>query len=95
MLASATVLFVYVPLAAVLVALFKRRLFEDSGRLLLVTLCVWYTFHIAIHASIRQRLPSDILLMTLSLVLWTKQQLQGGGVSSMRAEPGAAADGGA
>ena len=82
MLVGSTALFVYLPFAAVLVASLKGRHFNESSRLLLVAIVVWYAFHVAVHASIRQRIPSDILLAALSLLVWGKQPFRCEKISS-------------
>jgi len=68
---AATILFLYSCWAAILCRLlFVRRRLTRAEWLLLAALAVWYLFHIAINASVRNRLPSDVWCAALALSLW-------------------------
>jgi hypothetical protein len=67
---AATLLFFYSCWAAILVRLALFRRLDRAEWLLLVAILVWYVFHFAINASIRNRLPSDPWCAALALSLW-------------------------
>ncbi len=67
---GATALFFYVPLALVVAGLLKQRPRDRAAWVLLCSIALWYLFHILVHASVRQRLPSDALVATLAMTLW-------------------------
>jgi hypothetical protein len=60
----------YLTWLLVLVGFTRRRQLSFDARLLLLTLLIWYAFHIFVHASVRQRVPSDVLAALLALVVW-------------------------
>ncbi len=57
---------------AAVVGLIRRRPWSVGVWLMVVALGVWYTFHIMVNASIRNRLPSDIWIAALAIVTWTR-----------------------
>ncbi len=69
-MAGSTALFLYAPLLAVLAALAARRPVPPAARVLVVAVALWYGFHVLLHASVRQRLPSDAVVAALALTLW-------------------------
>jgi hypothetical protein len=75
--AAASILFFYFPLLAAVVGLIVRRPWGEARRLLVVALVGWYVFHIALHASIRQRIPSDSLVAVLALAGCVRPQSPG------------------
>jgi hypothetical protein len=64
-------LFFHLFLGAAVVRLLGRPRLSRGEVLLLVTLLLWYAFHVLVHASMRNRLPSDVLCAALALSLWT------------------------
>ncbi len=62
-----TVFFIYVPLAWIGLNLWRKSRMDFFQQNLVLILALWYLFHFAVNASIRNRLPSDYLLATLAL----------------------------
>ncbi len=70
---GSTAVFFYVPMLAAIIGLVRRRgRWGTSVWFLVATLVVWYGFHIALNASIRNRLPSDAFVFALALWAWMK-----------------------
>ena len=62
-----TTLFFYLPWAIIGVLIFRGARLTASESLLMTSVLLWYAFHIFMHASIRQRLPSDLWVAALAL----------------------------
>lgn len=76
-LAAATVAFVWAPWALVLAVLSRRRGPRTRGEwVVLAAIALWYAAHVLVHASIRQRLPSDpwVAALALALVSWSPRR---------------------
>ncbi len=57
----ATIVFLYVPWVLLAFALWRRPSLDWKQSTLLLLLVLWFLAHITIHASVRQRLPSDLV----------------------------------
>jgi len=73
-----TVFFFYPFLAAIMVRLVIPRKLAAAEWALLLSVLLWYAFHIAIHASIRLRLPSDVWCAALAVSLWVPRPMTTG-----------------
>jgi hypothetical protein len=71
-MAGATLLFLYACWSVVLGRLVVLRQLSRPEWLLLTALLVWYLFHFAVNASVRNRLPSDTWCAALALSLWCR-----------------------
>lgn len=71
--AISTIVFVYLPLILVGIALVTRQPFSASQVFLLVVIVLWYISHFLLNASVRNRLPSDTLIAALALSLWCRK----------------------
>jgi hypothetical protein len=72
---AASLIFFHAPLVAVIAGFLRRRRWEPPALFLVTTLCVWYAFHIAVNASIRNRLPTDAFVFALALWVWARPTL--------------------
>jgi hypothetical protein len=69
---GASLVFYHAVLVAAVVGLIRRRPRSPAVGLLVAALVVWYGFHIMVNASIRNRLPSDVWVAALAMVIWTR-----------------------
>jgi hypothetical protein len=68
-MACATVLYVYIPWIVVVVLLTKGARLTRGDAVVMLAVVLWYMFHIFLHASVRQRLPSDLWVTVLAISL--------------------------
>jgi len=54
-----------------LIALWRGAKMTRGRWVVLMALGLWYAFHIFLHASVRQRLPSDVWVAALALSAWS------------------------
>jgi len=70
--ACSTLVSLILPWAIIAWLLTKRMSITRGEAVLLISILLWYTFHILMHASIRQRLPSDLWVAMLAVSLWQR-----------------------
>lgn len=76
-MAAASVIYVLGPFVFAVIGVFRRRRTLNAAQgMLVLSIVFWYVFHVAVHASVRQRLPSDVTLAVLAASLvWGAQKL--------------------
>lgn len=66
-LSSVTIVYLFLPWTVVGLLLVKGLRITRTEAILALTIAFWYGFHTVMHASIRQRLPSDLWVAALAI----------------------------
>ncbi len=72
-----TIVYFYVPWGAILFGFWRGSRLDRGQWVVLLSLLLWYAFHILVHASVRQRLPSDLWVSAFALSIWSQGRERG------------------